>query len=397
MPALKKVLLIKMENYFSSKYKKIGILGGGQLGKMLLDVTRRYDLYTKVLDPSADAPCSVGSKEFVQGSFNDYDTVMQFGQDCDIITIEIENVNTQAMKDLQGMGKKVFPQPEIVELIKNKVDQKQFYKDHQVPTAPWFSFKNKAEMLRRIEKNSTQLPFVWKAAVGGYDGRGVIIVRSKSDIISIPDVPGLIEELAAIEHEIAIVAARNEAGEIRVFPPVEMAFHPVANLVEYVFCPADLSAEYLDAAGVIAQSLVEKLQIVGLLAVEMFVSKKGDIWVNECAPRVHNSGHLTIEACITSQFEQHLRAILGFPLGNTKLVRPAVMVNLTGEENYTGPVFYEGAEQMLATEGAYMHLYGKTETRPYRKMGHVTITADSLDKAKENAMKVKDILKVKTQ
>ncbi len=396
MLSLKATGVCNMLNYFSSKDIKIGILGGGQLGKMLLDVTRRYDLYTKVLDPSADAPCSVGSKEFIQGSFNDYDTVMQFGKDCDVITIEIENVNTQAMKDLQKMGKKVFPQPEIVELIQNKVNQKQFYHEHQIPTAPWFGFRTKAEMLRKIGKNSTQLPFVWKAAVGGYDGRGVIIVRSKSDIENIPDVPGLVEELAAIEHEIAIVAARNEAGEIRVFPPVEMAFHPVANLVEYVFCPANLSSEYLDAAGIIAQSLVGKLQIVGLLAVEMFVTKKGEIWVNECAPRVHNSGHLTIEACVTSQFEQHLRAILGFPLGNTKLVRPAVMVNLTGEENFTGPVLYEGAEEMLTIDGAYMHLYGKTETRPYRKMGHVTITAESLDKAKGNALKVKDILKVKS-
>ncbi len=385
-----------MENYFSSKHKKIGILGGGQLGKMLLDVTRRYDLYTKVLDPSADAPCSVGSKEFVQGSFNDYNTVMAFGQDCDVITIEIENVNTQALKDLQAQGKKVFPQPAIVELIQNKVLQKQFYIDNNLPTSPWFGFKNKAEMVRKIEKNSVQLPFVWKAAVGGYDGRGVIIVRSKADMENIPDMPGLIEELAAIEHEIAIVAARNEAGEIQTFPAVEMAFHPVANLVEYVFCPALLPDIIMESAGNIAKNLVEKLKIVGLLAVEMFVTPKGEIWINECAPRVHNSGHLTIEACITSQFEQHLRAILGFPLGSTQLIRPAVMVNLTGEEDFTGPVLYEGAEKMLSLEGAYMHLYGKTQTRPYRKMGHVTLTAETLEQAREKGLKVKDILKVKS-
>lgn len=385
-----------MEKYFSSKTKKIGILGGGQLGKMLLDVTRRYDLYTKVLDPAADAPCSVGSKEFVQGSFNDYETVMAFGADCDVLTIEIENVNTQALKDLQVMGKQVFPQPHIVELIQNKVDQKQFYANHQLPTSPWFGFKNKAEMLRKMDKLAWQLPFVWKAAVGGYDGRGVIIVRGKEDLAKIPDVPGLVEELAAIAHEIAIVAARNEAGEIRTFPPVEMAFHPVANLVEYVFCPAALSEELLVQAGNIATDLLEKLQITGLLAVEMFVTHQGEIWINECAPRVHNSGHLTIEACVTSQFEQHLRAILGFPLGSTELVRPAVMVNLTGEEGHEGPVWYEGAEQMLETDGAYMHLYGKTETRPYRKMGHVTITAATLEEARKKAMKVKDILKVKS-
>ncbi len=385
-----------MKNYFSSKEIKIGILGGGQLGKMLLDVARRYDLYTRVLDPSADAPCAIGCKEFVQGSFHDYDTVMAFGADCDVLTIEIESVNTSALKELQAKGKKVFPQPEIVELIQNKVLQKQFYDDNKIPTAPWFGFKNKAEMKKKIEKHSFHLPFVWKAATGGYDGRGVMVVRNMNELEKIPDIPGLIEELAAIEHEIALVGARNQAGEVRAFPPVEMSFHPVANQVEYVFCPAQLSEEMLEQASQLALSLVDKLGIVGVLAVEMFVNKNGEIWINECAPRVHNSGHLTIEACITSQFEQHLRAILGFPLGSTQLIRPAVMVNLTGEEGFTGPVFYEGAEKMLATEGAYMHLYGKTETRPFRKMGHVTITAETLEMARANALKVKEIMRVKS-
>jgi 5-(carboxyamino)imidazole ribonucleotide synthase len=386
-----------MINYFSSGTRKIGILGGGQLGKMLLDVTRRYDLYTKVLDPSPDAPCATGSKEFVVGSFNDYDTVMNFAADCDVITIEIESVNTQALKDLQTLGKKVFPQPEIVEMIQNKVLQKQFYTDNQLPTAPWFSFSTKASMLRKLDKLAFQLPFVWKAATGGYDGRGVMIIRNPRDLEQIPDVPGLIEELAPVEHEIAIVAARNRQGQVVAFPAVEMSFHPVANLVEYVFSPAELSASTLEKASEIAMSLVEKLQIVGVLAVEMFVNNDGQIWINECAPRVHNSGHLTIESCVTSQFEQHLRAILGFPLGSTLQVRPAVMVNLTGEEGFSGPVIYEGAEEMLETEGAYMHLYGKTETRPFRKMGHVTITAGTLVEAREKALKVRDILKVKSR
>ncbi len=385
-----------MKNYFSSKEIKIGILGGGQLGKMLLDVARRYDLYTRVLDPSVDAPCAIGCKEFVQGSFNDYDTVMAFGADCDVLTIEIESVNTRALKELQKQGKLVFPQPEIVELIQNKVLQKQFYDDNQLPTAPWFGFKNKAEMKKKMEKHSFHLPFVWKAATGGYDGRGVMVVRNINELENIPDVPGLIEELAAIEHEIALVAARNQIGEVTAFPPVEMSFHPIANLVEYVFCPAQLSEEKLEQASKLALSLVDKLGIVGVLAVEMFVNKNGEIWINECAPRVHNSGHLTIEACITSQFEQHLRAILGFPLGSTKQIRPAVMVNLTGEDGFTGPVYYEGAKKMLATEGAYMHLYGKTETRPYRKMGHVTITAETLEMARENALKVKEIMRVRS-
>lgn len=386
-----------MKDYFSSKSIKIGILGGGQLGKMLLEVTQRYDLYTKVLDPAADAPCKVGCKEFVQGSFNDYDTVMAFGADCDVITIEIESVNTQALRDLQAQGKKVFPQPEIVELIQNKVDQKQFYTDHNLPTAPWFGFKNKSDMMRKLDKLAFRLPFVWKAATGGYDGRGVAVIRNMKELEPLPDVPGLIEELAAIEHEIALVASRNERGEVVAFPPVEMHFHPIANLVEYVFCPAELSQKTLLQASSLALSLVDQLGIVGVLAVEMFVTKDGAIWINECAPRVHNSGHLTIEGCVTSQFEQHLRAILGLPAGSTTLVRPSVMVNLTGEEGHSGAVVYEGAAEMMALEGAYMHLYGKTETRPYRKMGHVTLTAETLAEAREKAMRVKEILKVKAR
>jgi 5-(carboxyamino)imidazole ribonucleotide synthase len=386
-----------MINYFSSNTRKIGILGGGQLGKMLLDVTRRYDLYTKILDPSHDAPCATGCREFVQGSFNDYDTVMAFAADCDVVTIEIESVNTQALKDLQTLGKKIFPQPEIVEMIQNKVLQKQFYNDNNLPTAPWFSFSSHASMLRKIDKYAFQLPFVWKAATGGYDGRGVMIIRNMKDLEQVPDVPGLIEELAPVEHEIAIVAARNQNGQVLAFPAVEMSFHPVANLVEYVFSPAELSNEKLDKASEVAMSLVEKLGIVGVLAVEMFVNKDGSIWINECAPRVHNSGHLTIESCVTSQFEQHLRAILGFPLGSTEQIRPAVMVNLTGEDGFSGPVLYEGAEEMLGIEGAYMHLYGKTETRPFRKMGHVTIAAATLGEAREKALKVRDILKVKSK
>jgi 5-(carboxyamino)imidazole ribonucleotide synthase len=385
-----------MENYFSSKYRKIGILGGGQLGKMLLDVTRRYDLYTKVLDPAADAPCATGSKEFVRGSFNDYNTVLAFGEDCDVVTIEIEGVNTQALKELRSRGIKVFPQPEIVELIQNKVHQKQFYTDHALPTAPWYSVSGKHDLLEKLESGTVTLPFVWKAATGGYDGRGVIIVKDQFSVNDIPDVPALAEELADLENEIAIVVGRNEAGEVVAFPPVEMAFHPVANLVEYVFCPASMPATIIEKASHIAETLVEKLGIVGLLAVEMFVTRKGQVWINECAPRVHNSGHLTIEACVTSQFEQHLRAILGFPLGSTHLVRPAVMVNLTGEEGYSGPVYYEGADRVMAMEGAYIHLYGKTETRPYRKMGHVTIAATTLEDARQKAMKIKEIIKVKS-
>ena len=385
-----------MENYFSSKRLKIGILGGGQLGKMLLDVARRYDLFTKVLDPATDAPCATGSKEFVLGDFKDYNTVLKFGVDCDVVTIEIEGVNTDALKELRARGIKVFPQPEIVELIQNKVKQKQFYTSNDLPTAPWQSLSGRNELVAKLASGVLQLPFVWKAATGGYDGRGVIIVRDESDVNEIPDVPALAEDLADLTSEISIVIGRNQAGETVAYPPVEMAFHPVANLVEYVFCPATLPEPIIRQASQVAESLVDKLGIVGLLAVEMFVTRTGQIWINECAPRVHNSGHLTIEACITSQFEQHLRTILGFPLGSTQLVRPSVMVNLTGEEGYSGPVFYEGAEQVLAMEGVYIHLYGKTETRPFRKMGHVTITAITIEEARKKALRIKEIFKVKS-
>jgi 5-(carboxyamino)imidazole ribonucleotide synthase len=383
-----------MQNFFSSKTKKIGILGGGQLGKMLTDVAIKYDLYTKILDPTPDAPASFSCKEFVKGDFNDYETVMQFGQDCDVITIEIEGVNTQAMRDLQAAGKKVFPQPELVALIQNKVTQKHFYDQHNLPTAPWHPITGKAMLMDLIENGKIKLPFVWKAATGGYDGRGVIMVRTKDELSLIPDIEALAEILAPLQTEIAVVVARNESGETAFFPPVEMDFHPEANLVEFVFCPTLLPETLIQKAGKIAADLADKLGIVGVLAVELFVNKDGQVWINECAPRVHNSAHLSIESWATSQFEQHLRAILDFPLGGTEMLRPAVMVNLTGEPDHSGPVLYQGAEEVMRLPEAYIHLYGKSETRPYRKMGHVTLTAQSLDEAREKAHKVKKILKV---
>lgn len=383
-----------MQNFFSSANKKIGILGGGQLGKMLTDVARKYDLYTKVLDPAPNAPASFSCKEFVVGDFNDYETVMQFGQDCEVITIEIEGVNTHAMRDLQAAGKKVFPQPELVALIQNKVSQKQFYDQHNLPTAPWQPITGKAMLMDLIDKGKLPFPFVWKAAKGGYDGRGVIIVREHYELTQIPDVESLTEILAPVQTEIALVVARNESGETVFFPPVEMAFHPEANLVEYVFCPTLLPEALIEKAGQIAAELAGKLGIVGVLAVELFVNTDGQLWINECAPRVHNSAHLSIESWATSQFEQHLRAILGFPLGSAEMLRPAVMVNLTGEPGFSGPVIYQGAEDVMHLPEAYIHLYGKSETRPYRKMGHVTLTAPSLDEAKEKANKVKKLLKV---
>ncbi len=383
-----------MQQFISNNHRKIGILGGGQLGKMLTDVARRYDLFTKVLDPTADAPASFSCKSFVQGSFQDYDTVMDFCSDCEVVTIEIENVNVQALIDLEAAGKKVFPQARIVSLIQNKISQKQFYASHNLPTAPFSPFDNKQSLMQTIHTGKLQMPFVWKVATGGYDGRGIVVVKKEADLAMIQDAPGLAEDLADIHAEIAVVVARNEQAEIAVFPPVEMEFHPEANQVEFVFCPAELPSKTMDKAYEISLQLADEMQITGLLAIELFVNKDGTIWINESAPRVHNSAHLSIESWATSQFEQHLRAILGFPLGDTAMLHPAVMVNLVGEPGFAGPVYYKGAEEVLKIPGAYMHIYGKTETRPFRKMGHITLTGENVSDAKEKAMFVKETIKV---
>lgn len=382
------------KNYFSSKFR-LGIVGGGQLGKMILQETRRLDIGTRVLDPSDKAPCRIGCNEFTVGSLKDYDTVYQFGQDCDVITIEIENVNTEALKQLQSEGKKVFPQPEIIELIKNKISQKDFYRKNLIPTADYIAFENLSELKVAMQEERLHFPFVWKQATGGFDGRGVAMVRSAEDLNNLPEsAPCLAESLVPFEKEIAVVVARSASGETRSFPTVEMDFHPEANLVEFVFSPGKLSSEVSDAAQKLALQVAEKLGVVGILAVEMFLTKEGILLINEVAPRVHNSGHLSIEGNITSQFEQHVRAVLGLPLGFTDTVQAAVMVNLVGEEGFEGPVHYQGIEEIMAMSGVYVHLYGKAETRSFRKMGHVTIIDPDLEKARAKAKLVKEKIKV---
>ena len=381
------------KSYFSSDFK-LGILGGGQLGKMLLTVTRQYDIATKVMDPSAEAPGRLASNEFVQGDLMDEEAVYRFGQDCDLITIEIEGVNINALKRLEKEGKKVFPRPAALETIKNKCVQKDFYRAHKIPTASFHTCKNKSEMLHLLEHNQIGYPFVWKAATGGYDGRGVEVVKGPEALENIPDTECLCEELVSFEKELAVIVARSESGKTQCFPVVEMDFHPTANLVEYVFSPSTLEQRIQNKATSLAVRLANELDHVGLLAVEMFLSDNENILVNEIAPRVHNSGHLTIEGNVTSQFEQHIRSILDLPLGDTSVIRPAVMINLTGEEKYEGPVFYEGIEEIMSMPATYVHLYGKADTRPYRKMGHVTVTAERLDEARAKAKDVKNAIKV---
>ncbi len=377
-----------MSNSFEKNYK-VGILGGGQLGRMLIQSGIDFNIPFSVLDPDDHAPCSTLAN-FVHGKLTDYDTVLNFGTSCDILTIEIENVNTQALKELVRQGKKVYPQPEIIELIQDKRIQKKFYRDHDIPTAEFLLVENAAE----VQSKASFLPAVNKLGREGYDGRGVQIIRSADDLHKAFDAPGLLEKLIPVEKEIAIIVARNEQGELKSFPAVEMVFHPVQNLVEYLFAPTELASEILNKADAIAKSIVQKLNMVGLLAVEMFVTQAGEILVNEIAPRPHNSGHQTIEANVTSQYEQHLRAILNLPLGDTALVSPSAMVNLLGEAAFEGLAKYQGMEQVLKLSGVHIHLYGKRFTKPFRKMGHVTIVDEDIERLKKKANFVKQTLKV---
>jgi 5-(carboxyamino)imidazole ribonucleotide synthase len=369
---------------------KIGIIGGGQLGRMLIQAGIDLNINFSVLDPDPQAPCHQLAP-FTCGKLTDYDAVWNFGQDCDLITIEIENVNTKALADLEKAGKKVFPQPSIIELIQDKRKQKQFFKDHRIPTADFLLVENKAETLT----HQKYLPAVNKLGREGYDGRGVQILRSKEDFPKAFDAPGLLEKLIDFEKEISVIVSRNESGVIAAFPAVEMVFHPEANLVEYLFSPAQVNEAIAIQAKEIAERVIESLGLVGLLAVEMFVTKNGDVLVNEIAPRPHNSGHQTIEANVTSQYEQHLRAILGLPPGDTHCTAPSAMVNLLGEEGYSGLAQYEGLSEVLSLSGVHVHLYGKKQTKPFRKMGHVTLVDTDLESLKKKANFVKQKLKVK--
>ncbi len=368
----------------------IGVLGGGQLGRMLIQAGINLDLNFQVLDPDAQAPCA-GIARFTQGKLTDYETVMAFGKTCDIITIEIENVNTKALIDLEKAGKKVFPQPAVIELIQDKRVQKQFFADNQIPTAPFVLVNNKED----VAKHENFLPAVNKLGKEGYDGRGVQVIKTKADLNKAFDAPGLLEKWIPFEKEIAVIVSRNALGEVAVYPAVEMVFHPEANLVEYLFSPAQIETEIAQQAEAIARKVITSLNMIGLLAVEMFVTKEGEVLVNEVAPRPHNSGHQTIEGNVTSQYEQHLRAILTLPMGSTALLAPSAMVNLLGEEGFTGSACYEGLEEVLKAEGVYVHLYGKKTTKPFRKMGHVTIVDKDLNSLKKKANFVKQTLKVK--
>ena len=382
-----------MNNYFSSEFK-LGILGGGQLGKMLLYETRKLDIQTLVMDPSEEAPCKISANTFIQGDLMDYDAVLDFGRKADLVTFEIESVNVEALRQLEKEGIKVFPSSSTLEKIGDKVIQKQFYLDNDIATAAFSVFNSKLELLKAFNKNQVSLPFVWKSATGGYDGRGVMIVKSQADLDQIPEGKCLAEKLIPFKNELAVIVARNPSGEVMSYPVVEMEFHPVANQVEYVICPARIEASISAKARQLAEKVSDAFRHVGLLAVEMFLTQDDELVVNEVAPRPHNSGHYSIEASYTNQFEQHLRAILDLPLGNTESKVAGIMVNLSGEENYTGPPIYKNMEQILKIPGVTPHIYGKKETRPFRKMGHVTIVNKDIKEARTIAEEVKKTLKV---
>lgn len=374
----------------SFHHKKIGILGGGQLGKMLLQKAMDFSLDVYVLDPDKNAPCKNITSNFVNGDFKNFEDVYHFGKKLDLITIEIENVNVEALKKLQQEGKEVYPRPEIIEMIQDKGLQKIFYQTHNIPTADFFLVENK----QQIEKYIDYLPFFQKTRKGGYDGKGVRKISNKQQLSIAFDEPSVLERMADIDKEISVIVARNKSGEIQTFPAVESVFNPQAHLVDYLVCPASVSKTIQEQAEKIAGKIAEQLQLVGLLAVEYFVTKDGKLLVNEMAPRVHNSGHHTIEACITSQFEQYWRAILNFPLGDTSLLRPAVMLNLLGSEGFDGNAHYVGIEQILKYSGVYPHLYGKKKVKAYRKMGHITITDKTLSATLQKAKKIKELIKV---
>ena len=378
---------------FSSQYK-VGILGGGQLGKMLLYNTRKFDIYTCVLDPNPDAPCKLACNEFFVGDLMDFDTVFEFGKKVDTLTIEIENVNVDALGALEKEGVKVYPSAETLATIQNKAKQKLFYVDHNLPTADFRRYAYIDELKRAVEHNVQPLPFVWKSAQFGYDGKGVKIVRTITDLDELPNVECIAETLVPFKKELAVTVARTPDGEVKAYPVVEMEFHPEANQVEYVLCPARISENITKKAELVALKTAAAFHHVGLLAVELFLTENDEILINEVAPRPHNSGHQTIEASYTSQFEQHLRAVLNLPLGETKNKLSGVMVNLVGAEGYQGAVVYENIEKILKLNGVTPHIYGKKETRPFRKMGHVTIVHPEINKARAIAQQVKETIKV---
>jgi len=365
-----------MKSFFGNDHV-LGVLGAGQLGKMLAMAAAPWDLTLHMLDPTANAPSSHLCTKFVQGDFRDKQTVLDFGADCDLITIEIEQVNVEALEELEAAGKHVHPCPRALRIIQDKGLQKAFFTEQGLPTSDYTLFDGPDD----VAKADLSFPCVQKVRTEGYDGRGVKMLRSLSDLTDLLPGPCLVEDAVDVKIEIAVIAVKNPSGQVVCFDPVEMSFHPEANLVEFLAAPARISPELSEQAKALAEKTIRAFDLCGVLAVELFVNQEGELLLNEVAPRPHNSGHHSIEACVSSQYQQHLRGILDLPLGDCALRQPAVMLNILGEEGKSGPVVYEGVEEVLNTPGAHLHLYGKHETRPFRKMGHLTVCHDDLETA----------------
>lgn len=377
-----------MDNSKSITQIKLGILGGGQLGRMFIQEAINYDVDVNIMENDENAPCAKIASTFTLGNITEFEAVYNFGKNMDVLTVEIENVNIEALYQLEQEGVKVYPQPRVLEIIKDKGIQKDFYSKHNIPTAPFTIEDNPT-----AENLKTRIPFVHKLRTGGYDGKGVQVINNEEKLQNIFNAPSVVEQLIPFEKELSVIVARNKKGEMISYPTVECEFNEV-NLVEFLFSPAEISGEVENKAQQLAKEVIEKLDMVGILAVELFLTKTGDLLVNEVAPRPHNSGHHTIECNVTSQFEQHFRSILNLPLGSTEIVTPGAMLNLIGEDGYKGPAKYDGIEKIMSTPGCHIHLYGKRETKPFRKMGHLTITAPTMENVKSIAKNVKSVLKV---
>jgi 5-(carboxyamino)imidazole ribonucleotide synthase len=371
---------------------RLGMVGGGQLGRMFIQSAISFDVHVHALDPDPNAPCKDIAHSFTIGSLNDFDTLYAFGLDKHVLTVEIENVCIEALEQLEKEGVRIFPQPRVLRIIRDKGIQKEFYKEHGIPTAD-FQLFNTAQS---IIEAKLAAPFVQKLRTGGYDGRGVQLIKHEDDFVKLFEAPTVVEQLIPFQKELSVIVARNEKGETKSFPTVECEFHPEANLVEFLFCPADITTDIETAALELAKKVICDLDMVGLLAVELFLTGEGQLLVNEIAPRPHNSGHHTIECNVTSQFEQHLRSVLGLHLGETDIVRAGAMINLLGAEGFDGPVRYDGMEKAMELPGVHPHLYGKAFTKPFRKMGHITITGTKIEDVKSTARAVSNLIVVKS-
>ena len=370
--------------------QKVGILGGGQLGRMLLQAAANYPVTTHVLESEEACPAGHLCHSFTRGDIRDYDTVYRFGKNLQAITIELENVNIEALEKLQEEGVNIYPRPEVLRIIKDKIAQKRFYQEHKIPTAPFVVTNSRTE----LEREQAFLPAVHKLAQGGYDGRGVQLLHRAADLEKGFDAPAVLEKMIQVKKEVSQIVAVDQQGKMVLYPPVEMVFDKDLNQLDYQLCPAEIPKESLWKVEAIALSVVRHFKSPGIFAVELLIDQNGDVLVNETAPRVHNSGHHTIEAHYSSQFDMLLRIILGYPLGNTKAILPSVMVNLVGSKDHNGTARYEGMQEILGIDNAFVHVYGKEQTKPGRKMGHVTILSSEKQDLLHKANKVKQLFSV---